>query len=268
VENWTVDFKQVKAEKYEAKFFYKEKAIHRRDLGSWTFKIGEIRVSFNYLRNAITDILNLIFVFFQYLFFLITASLSYIFMYLGINIMVLIWNVLIYYIFTALIWILWYLYSGLYILANYLWTGLVWVYENLLIPFLYWFWEYGIPIIIDWLIIILAHIITIVIWLITLGDGDYDAIYLNVYTMLRYIADELIEMTTVFLKNFDYVILFILYYLLLTGMLYIRYIYVKARGFNNRAEQLYQAFKVFMIPIEFTLYLFKTTKGLVSPYTT
>lgn len=267
VENWTVDFTTVEAEKYEAKFFYKEKSIKRRDLGDWRFKIGDIKISFNFIRNALTDILNLIFLFFQYLFFLVTASLSYIFMYLGVNIMVLIWNVLVYYIFIALIWILWFLYSALYFLFLMLYALALWLYEVVLIPFMNWLWEVAIPWIIDFLIIILAHIITIVIWLITLGEADYDTIYDNVYKMLRYIVDEIIEMLTVFVYHLDYVLLFILYYLLLTGMLYMRYIYCKARGFNNRAKQLHSAFEVFIIPILFTLYLFKTTKDLVDPYT-
>lgn len=266
--NWTVDYQMSQSETYEAKYFYKSKSIDEDDLGSWKFKItDDIKISFNFLRNGITALINTLLWFVQYIMYLVVASLSYIFMYLGTNILVFLWNYLVFYIFQALIYILWYLFEGLIILLTYIWEGLIWVWENLLLPFFYWFWEYGIPLIIDWLIIILAHVITIVIWLITLGQSDYDAIYDNVYTMLRYIADEIIQMIITFLNNFEYIILFILYYLLLTGLVYVRYLYCKARGFNKRAEQLKDAFDVFVIPIQLTLYLFKTTKDLVDPYT-
>ena len=270
VENWTVDYNTVYAESYEAKYFYDEESISRSDLGSskdWTVKLGDIKISFVFIRNGLASIINTLFFFFQYLFYLVVASLSYILMYLGINILVLIWNVLVYYIFIALIWILWYLYSALYYLFLMLYALAIYVYEVILIPFMYWLWEVALPWIIDFVIVILAHIITIVIWCITLGEADYDTIYENVYRMLRIIVDEIIAMLYTFVVNLDYVLLFILYYILLTGMLYVRYLYVKARGFNNRAEQLYSAFEVFVIPIMFTLYLFKTTKDLVNPYT-
>lgn len=272
VGNWSVDFNMMRSKSITAKYYYQPNSVDRDDLGSWKWKIKfsdsfSYTIDFNFMRNAITSIINLVLLFAQWIMYLVVGGLSYIFMYLGTTILVFLWNFLIFYLFTGLIYVLWYVYEGLYTLLLYIWEGLVWVYENLFIPFLYWLWEYAVPVLIDWLIIILAHIITIIIWLITLGEGNYDDIYDNVYTMLRYIADEIIQMIITFLNNFEYIILFILYYLLLTGLVYVRYLYCKARGFNNRAEQLKQAFDVFIIPIQLTLYLFKTTKDLVDPYT-
>jgi len=269
--NWSVDFPQMRSSVYTAKYFYQPESISRDDLGSWRWKIKfsdafSYTVDFNFMRNAFKSILNLILLFTQWTFFLVVASLSYVFMYLGTMILVFLWNVLVYAIFYALLTILWYLYLGIYLLLFYIWEGLVWVYENLLIPFLQWFWDEGIPIIIEWLITILAHIITSLIYLITLGQIDYDATYKNVYNMLRYIADEIMAMILVFSQHLDYLLIFILYYLLLVGLLYIRYIYVKARGFNNRAKQLYNAFEVFSLPIRITIDLFRETKELVNPY--
>ncbi|MBY9006286.1 MAG: hypothetical protein KGD63_05975 [Candidatus Lokiarchaeota archaeon] len=252
VENWTVDYNMVYAEKYDAKYPYKEESLRRKDLGDWKFKIGDWKISFNFLRNAVCTILNLIFFFFQYLGYYITAGLSYIFMYLGVNILVIIWNYLIFYIFIALIWVLWYLYLGLYTILTAIWEGLVWVYETLLLPFLEWLMYEFLPLAIEVFIIVWAFLITLLIYCMTLGQIDFDETYATVYDMLRTAADFLLENAIIILNNLPALFIAIGLYLVLIGLTYIKYIYAKARGYKDRAEALYGSLMTYLLPITLT----------------
>jgi len=249
VENWSVDFRTVYAEKYEAKYYYRTKTIKRSDLGSWHFKIGDIKVSFNFIRNAVADIINLILLFFQYIFFLVTASLSYILMYLGVNIIVLLWNIVVFYCFIALIWVLWYFYLALFLILYYIWEGLVWVYENLLVPFIDWCRTYLLPILLDYFIMFWAGVIAVIIWLATFGTADLNEIYNAVYKMLWQMTNFFIEMILIFIKHIDAMLMYVFYYLLLCLLCFVKYGYTKARGFVNRCDQLKYSFDAYMIPV-------------------
>jgi len=251
VENWSVDFNTVYAEKYEAKYFYQPKTIKRSDLGSWHFKIGDIKISFNFIRNALADVINLILLFFQYIFFLVVASMSYILMYLGINILVLLWNIMVYYIFVALIWILWYLYFALFMLLYYIWEGLEWVYLNLLIPFYIWLTEIAIPYLVEFIIIpAVAFTITLVIWILTLGNVDFWELYAVVKENLIIFSDSFILVIQELIEHIVDIIIFIGLYLLLILLCMLKKIVVKARGFVNRANALLQSYEAYIYPIE------------------
>jgi len=250
VENWSVDFRTVEAEKYDGKYFYKSKTIRRSSLGNWKFTILEQKVSFNFLRNGIADIINLILLFFQYLFFLVTASLSYIFMFLGINILVLLWNVIVYWIFVALIWILWYFYSAIYWLMLRLYDALIWIYEVTLIPAYIWITEVAVPYLVEFIIIpAIAFTLTLIIWIITLGRLDFWELYEVVETQLYVLSDSFNVIMLELVDHIVEVVIFIGLYLLLIGMCYLKHIVVKVRGYVNRSNALEESLNAYLYPL-------------------
>lgn len=250
--NWSYDFQQVKVEQYTARFFYREKTIKRSDLGEWKFKISDDwRISFNFMRNALADLINLILLFFQYIYFLVIASLSFILMFLGCNILVLLWNYPLYWLTIAGFNILWYLYLGLITALEWIWEGLVWVYENLLVPFWEWFWEVAFPILIDIFIRVWAVILATILWLITLGTMDWFELYEMSYKLLWQIAEFLIEAVVIFITHIDALLLYVQWYLILTFLCAVKYEYCKSRGFVNRTNQLKYSLEAYLLPIEF-----------------
>lgn len=245
VGNWTnLEYQQIIPEQYTAKFPYKKEIIDKHDLGDWRFKIGEWKVSFNFIRNALVWILNTILLLLQYFLFLITAGLSFIFMFLGTWIITFLYNVVIFFIYIALVWILWLLYLALY----WLWKGLLWIWSNIIIPLLEWIWENVIPIIMEWVIIVIAFVLTALFWMLSLGNIDFWNTYDIIYELLWIIVSELIAWFLVFVSEFPFIMLFILLYLLCVSYLYFRYMVARARGYDLLAQRYYYTFTFFFTP--------------------
>jgi len=250
VENWSIDFRSVKAELYTAKYPYNSKTIRRSDLGNWKFSILDQKVSFNFIRNALADILNLVFLFFQYLGFYILSALSYVIMYIGINILVLLWNIVVYWVFVALIWIFWYIYSGLVYLLYALWDLVLWVYEVVLIPAYIWISEVAIPYIVEFIIIpAIAFTLTLIIWILTLGRLDFWELYEVIESQLYVLSDSFNVIMLELIEHIVEVIIFIALYLLLIGMCYLKHIVVKVRGYVNRSNALEESLNAYLYPL-------------------
>jgi len=252
--NWTVEFTPVDVQSYEAKYYYSREAISKSSLGSWTIKItDDIKISFNWLRDGIVFILNLILLFLQYLFYLVVASLSFVFMFLGCYIIAFLMNIVVYYLYIGLCWIVWFL----WLLLLWLWKIILWIWLNILYPILQWCYNVLLPLLIDGLIMIIAFMITVFIYILTLGRVDFWSTYDNVYDILWMIVDFILEWILVFSNNFEYLLMFILWYLLCAILVYFRYLYSRARGNINRAEQLYYTFQIYISPIVFIWNLLK-----------
>ena len=260
--NWSADFYYVKAEAYSAKFPYEPKTYENEQFGSWTFKIKfsedwSYTVSFNFLRNAICWIINLLLLILQYIGFLAQASISLVSMFIFTGIMAFVWNYPVYYLWSALVWVLWYVFAGLALILGAIWQGLVWVYENLLIPFLDWFFNTGFPLLVDCFIIVWAFLITCLIWAMSLGQVDFAETYDAVYNMLWTIADFVWLNIILIVENLPALFIALGLYLLLIGMTYVTYVYCKSRGFKERAEALYDSLMTYLLPITLTYQIIK-----------
>jgi hypothetical protein len=253
VGNWSIEFKQTKVEQYLAKHYYNEKVIKEASLGSWTFRIGEWRISFNFIRDAIVLILNLVLLFLQYIWFLLIVAINFLIMFIGCYMLAFIWNFLIYWIYIGLIWVVWFLW--LCLLA--LWQILIWLWTYVLYPILEWCYYNLLPAIITAIIIILAFCITCFIFVITLGKTDFWDTYYIVKDILNMVVSLIMEWITLFVDNMFYILIFMLWYLINAVLIYFRYLYSRARGNINRAEQLYYTFQIYIAPIVFIWNLLK-----------
>jgi hypothetical protein len=257
--NWTTTFTQMKSEQYTAKYPYEPESVHKSDLGSWKWKIKftdsfSYTVDFNFMRNAVKTILNLILLFWQFVGYLGWSAGSYLLMFIGTQILIFIWNYLVYALFYAMIYVLWILYEGLFILIN----GLIWLYEVVIIPFIEWFWTIAFPYILDWFIIIWSWIIAYFIYAITLGNTKAEDIQPHIYDFLWLLADTLIEIIEIFLENIVWFLLYAVHYSILMFMIYLKYLYRKAKGNLQGALDIYATLEVMMLPLLFIYNLIKS----------
>lgn len=250
--NWSIDWQSIQTTTYTAKYYYNPKTIKRSDLGDWSFKVtGDYKVSFNFMRNALCDTINLILMFFQFVWFLLVASLSYIFTFIAYSVIVLLYNYPLYYLWIGILYGLWYIVVGLYAFGIYFWDLLQYVWITYLIPFFDWFSNVAVPYIVEYIIIpAVAFTITLIIWIITLGNIDFWELYNVIYDNLLLTSDIFIDIIQELIEHIVEVVIFIGLYFLLIGMCFIKHIVVKARGFVNRAEALKQSYEAYLYPIE------------------
>lgn len=247
VGNWSIPFTPIKPEKYVAKFYYNPATWQPHQLGSWKFKIGDFKISFNFLRDAVCSILNLLMLLIQFVGFIVVMALSYVFMFIVSYILAFLVNIVLYWMFIGLCLVGWYIVIGL----QWILEGLVWIWKNFILPFLEWFWNEIVPVLIDWCIMIIAHAITILIYIITLGQINYDETYQTIYELLWLIVKEIYELILTLLNNIVYVLLFILWYFYIIGLLFLNYLYCRARGFVRKAKKYYYTLQFFLFPIKF-----------------
>ena len=240
--NWTVDFTQIDAEQYEAKFFYQRDSIDEDDFGNWKLKFGDLfTINFNFFRDFIVLIINLILLFLQFLLFLVVASLSFVFMFLGCIILLVVDNIAVYYIYIGLLWIVWWLWE----LLLWLWSVVLWIWVNIILPIMEWLYTVLLPAIMEAMIIVIAFLLTVFVYVLTLGSIDFWDTYYMIKEILWMIVDFVVEWILVFANNMEALLIFFIWYLINAGLIYFRYLYSRARGHINRAKQLYYTFQIY-----------------------
>jgi hypothetical protein len=240
VGNWSINFQPVEVEGYEAKYYYYPEYLAKDALGNWKIKISDdIYISFNWFRDAFTYILNLIILFFQFLGYLIIASLSFMFMFLGCYIVAFLYNICVYYIFIGLCYVVWFLWLVLLYCWQYLWLFLSWCYNVLL------------PLLIEALIIVIAFLLTVFVYILTLGTIDFWETYDLIYDVLWYIVDFVVIWFNIFANNLDSILIFIVLYLLNCSFLGFHYLYARIRGYKDKSKRLQYTFLILIFPFVF-----------------
>jgi len=246
--NWSISFTPIKPQITRAKFFYNEHAIKYSDWGNWEINVG-VKVNLNFIKRWLIDIVNFLYFVLQFAWYLCWASMSYVLTFIGFYIVAFLFNVVIYYIFIGLIWAIWYLYLAL------LWVldALIWIWRNLIIPLIEWIWIYVVPVVMDWVVKIIAFFLTCLFWILTLGRIDFWSTYDLIYEMLWIIINELIAWFYIFVDNFEYIIFFIAWYVVIVALLYFRYMLARTRGFDKKAQKIYYTFTFFFTPIKIVI---------------
>jgi len=226
--NWTAEFTPIEVQEYKARYYYTEAILSDDDIG-WLMSL----------------IFNSFFLFIQWILFLCWYGISFVFTLVGCFILAILWNICLYWIYIGLIWIVWFLFLGI------LWCieAILWLWSNVLYPFLEWCYINLLPAIVEACIIILAFCITCVAYILYLGNVDFWIIYDQVYLWMHLIVDFLIELAEVFFDNIIYIMIFVLWYLISAFLLYFRYLYCRMRGYQEKAERMYYTFQIYIFPI-------------------
>lgn len=160
--------------------------------------------------------------------------------------------------------VLWYLILQLVtiviwnILVYWLYIGINWVGFGVLMVFI------NLPQILAWVI---AAIVAGLIYAFSFGTLDFAEIFNNVNNFVLIIVNFIVEYVLVFFAHFDTILLFIVGYLTLIALLYLKILYCKGRGFTNRAKKLQDSLGSYMKPVKLTLSVISKLKEVVMPTT-
>ncbi|GAI71733.1 unnamed protein product [marine sediment metagenome] len=85
----------------------------------------------------------------------------------------------------------------------------------------------------------------------SLGTTNFDVIYTQISDFLYIIADFLVEILNTVFEHIPVILAFMFLYIILTFFLYIKLMYVKAKGYKERTEKLAQSLDMYLLPIKF-----------------
>lgn len=230
------EFQKTKSVIYNAKFYYDDNIVRGKDWGSWLWG------SFNWLRDGLASIVNALLLGIQFLLYLLVAGLNIILGYLFIDLIApFLWNELVYWFLYALVWVLFYL----YVLLVYLFGWLFYLIE----PLLEFIFTVIVPFVVDIFVNILSWIIAVFLYLISLGQA-------NIFEIQQIVESILSNIANVILDGFYYIgmylpelLLYSFVYIINVGLLFLKFEYVKAKGFVNRANQIQSSLDSYIIPI-------------------
>lgn len=243
---------------WETRYYYYENIIKdNKELGDWGL--------WNIIRDGICNFLNLVNDILQFLLFLLVVAFNYL---LWTPLAYIIWlvnNYVLYYIaigltyigfgvIYALIWVV----NKILIMWNLIvlplltivWNWIVnWIIENVWNPIVEFFRNGGLKILFDFYMIIVSYVIAFLLWVLTFGVADFNTIQQAIQSMLLQINATIFEFLSIFLENLEWILLSSATYVLLIGLIYIKYIYAKSRGYVTRASRLQSMINVYKIPL-------------------
>jgi len=264
VGNWTYNWTGFELESFTAKSWFDYDAIGyvnnkvlARSWGDWSW-------AWNWLRDGLATIVafvinlgiglaNMFWLLVQYLKFIGEVAFTWIVVYLIIGLIFcgVFWNIGARWIVQGIAYLAWWaFYLG------------VWIWQAILYPALDWLFNDALKFILTNIIIPLAtFFITLAIWSLTLGQGSWTDIWNNVSTMLDYLVAEFLDTIDIFLIYLPYFLQMITVYITFTGVIYAEFLYFRARGWHENAEEMYLTYTVYFTPFRIIMNLVNRIRG-------
>lgn len=258
----------------ENRFYYRTDTFKNDQFGNWGW--------LNVLRNSFVFVLNAVIFIFQAILYLLIIAFNYLILYILFQVFILLWNYPIYWLVYAIIAVIF----GLSFFFVWLWNQAVILWKTLIEPVIQWIWNWIIdyiiiPIwntilsIIDWLkngglkilfdlyFIVLSFIIATLIWILSFGSINFTEIQIGIQTILLNLNQTIFEFITIFFANFAWILASSALYLLLIGLIYVKYVIAKARGYIQRANRLQSMINVYKLPIVLIVRLVQYVIGFI-----
>lgn len=270
VGNWTINYTKYNYHWGEAKYYYNPQYLNP-DVYNWGF--------FEAIKQPMFIMVNGLIVIAQFLFYLVVASLNLaisLIIWVGVEV---IWNILFYYIYIGIIWVGWWAYVGLLESINWIienWSSIsgwimsaVEIIEEFMINFIQtylqpifeWIINEFTPVMVDILIQASSFLFALILYLITLGQCNYLVLKNNIYEMEYIIAEQITFGIQIIIQIIPDMITYLFLYILILQLLYIKYLYVKSRGYVNRTNQLYYSMHALIEPIQLMRKIIEQVKG-------
>lgn len=207
--------------------------------------------AFNWLRDVLNFLIGKLLDFLQVILYLLILAFNYIIMFFLVGIILgFLWNIVLRYGLIGILYLGWFIWIGLLLLWNYI-----------LLPFFEWFINDFIPLAIKVLIVVASFIIALLIWCATLCQANFSVIFDNVSNMLTEIVNEIIEWIQIFVVYLPYFFAWIIVYIILVGLIYVKYLYFKSKGWIENANEMYELFTTFIYPFRVVMNLYGRLKG-------
>lgn len=228
-------------------YYYLYHAPENLITGSWGL-FDFLRVGINWLLKVVLDfVINIFVVGWQFFMYLLTLAFNTLIMYLIVsNLLLLLWNVILY----------WIVYFGMLFCE-----GLYYLIFVFLPILLTWIMNTLVPALINILSNVFGAIIGTIIWMLaggTLSGLDLEAIITACSGIISMIFEFFYNIIYYILINLVDIMYFSVLYMEVLYMIYFKYYYIKPKGYVSRGKELEFSYQAFTLP--FTL-LRKTTKG-------
>jgi len=138
-----------------------------------------------------------------------------------------------------------------------------WLWNVIIVPLWEWFWNVFFPIAIEIFMMVLIHIISVLFWIITLGQMDYQIILATITDFADIFVEFFTNSIMFFISNLPALLSYLSIYVLLIAFLFGKLYYCKSKGFVNRTEQLQLSFDSYVYPIEKFVDLLKKIYDLI-----
>ena len=142
--------------------------------------------------------------------------------------------------------------------------ALIWLWETVILPFFEWFITVFLPAFVDFVIWAVSWVLAFALWCFTLGTGDINMIFDNIFSILTLVSEQFMELIALFVFYFPYFITWAFLYVYLCLLLYVKYLYYKFKGWNEDAKELYDVLQTYLFPIKFILNLIARLRGAKS----
>lgn len=287
IETFNYSWTFLTSEVFTAYFPYDDSVINPESLGNWDL--------WNFLRDGLVGIINFVILFFQFCFFILVYALNITLFWLLFAIIVpffnnivffwLIWAVAyaIYWILFGIFWMFQFIVDSVFwlwdnvILPALLWiwneviipfgklllTGLNWLFTYVLIPVYTWLIQDFLPIVADVIILGISTIEAVLLYIFTGGSVPFDVLLDNLVDFNNSTFDFIILFIYTFIANLPYLFTYMLLYLTLMGLLYIKLIYVKSRGYYNRAIEIEASIDAYLLPVNLVSGAIKSVKDII-----
>lgn len=254
--DFSYEFTTIEGKDFVARYYYSLTIIKNGDLGDWGLN--------NWLRNGLVAILNALIFFGQFLCYLLVVGLNWLFGPLFIVIIIpFLYNIVLFYLLLALVWILFWLCVGIILLADILVDFFLWLSTDVLYPFFVYLVEDVFPVVVVWIIIIIAWIIAIFLYILCIGQVDIVELELVIESFLEAIAEFMFMSTAFIITYLPELLMYLIFYLVLIGFCFLKLTYVKARGFVNRSSQLNASLEAYVVPIQLGYNIVLRIKNLI-----
>lgn len=251
----------------ESRFYYRTDTFKNDQFGNWGW--------LNVLRNSFVFVLNAVIFIFQAILYLLIIAFNYLILWILFQVFILLWNYPIYwivYVVIAVVFGISFFFVWLWNQAVILWKMIIepiiswivdWIIQNVWNPIKEFFQNGGLKILFDLYMVALSYIIATLIWILTFGTQDFSTIQQAIQSVLLSINAAIFEFLSVFFENFIWIMLSAMTYVLLIGLIYIKYIYAKSRGYVQRAARLQAMINVYKIPLVLSIRLINYIIGFL-----
>lgn len=277
--SYNLTYYQVTAK--ENKYYYDSTAITPESWGNWVVKIYSLgglvdyEISFNWMRNLLVLTVNAIVFLFQFIFYLLTIAFNYLIVWLFLNLFVLVYNYPVNWAIVAFIGIIFYL-SFFFI---WLWNQIVILWKQIIEPLLNWIWnetvailrflynwlfkEGGLQTLVNLYLTLASYVLAAIFFVLTAGLINFTETQQAMAEFLIQLNSLFFQIGSIFISNFPLLIGYSGVYILLVGLVYLKYIYAKARGYTQRATKLQSMINVYKLPMVLLIRLSQYVIGFI-----
>jgi len=233
-QNFTTNFQLLESTTFLAKFYYNPQVINPTSWGDWTW-------AWNWLRDGLCTVVNTVLLVGQFILYLFAAAFNLLVIVLIVGqVIPFFWNVVAFWVYVGFCWV------GFFIIQLITWAGQI------------------MPHVIMATALIFSFVISALVWVVTLGTIDFNTILATITQLNTTLASYIVDAIEQFFAFLPSLVSYVTYYFILLGFAWVKYIYVKARGFPQRAEQLRAIYESYLQPVYIVKNIAKEIKTLLA----